>query len=170
MNISLIGMSGVGKSIIGKELANRLKYRFIDVDEIIEKKTGMRLQQIIDNSGDEEFLRIEEKSVLGLNDLKNCVISSGGSVVYSEKIMKFLKKNSVVVFLDASLESIKSKTDFSSRGIVGLKKKGLETLFMERLPLYRKYSDLTIEISKDDDTNFIIKSIIEKIKEKSSKK
>jgi len=78
MNITFIGMSGVGKSIIGKELAKRLNYKFLDIDELIEEKIGLKLQQIIDNSGEKRFLEIEKKTILGLGRLDNCVISPGG--------------------------------------------------------------------------------------------
>ncbi|MCK5176932.1 MAG: (d)CMP kinase, partial [Candidatus Aenigmarchaeota archaeon] len=56
MNITLIGMAGVGKSFIGKKLAKKLNYDFIDVDELIEKNTNLKLQQIIDKFGERYFL------------------------------------------------------------------------------------------------------------------
>jgi shikimate kinase len=74
------------------------------------------------------------------------VISPGGSSIYSEKAMNFLKTISKIVFLNATLEEIKKRTsNFSKRGIVGLEM-GLEKLFDERLPLYRKYADITIDL------------------------
>src|SRR3989344_5472152 len=106
MNITLIGMPGVGKTLIGKELAKKLDYNFIDVDEIMEKNSGFKLQRIIDLFGEDEFLKTEEKTVLELGELDRAVISPGGSVVYCEKAMKFLKRTSKVVFLNASFETI----------------------------------------------------------------
>ena len=98
MNISLIGMAGAGKSITGKELAKRLSYEFLDIDKIIERETGLNLQKIIDNLGEKKFLEIEEKTILKLGELKNCIVSTGGSAIYSPTAIEFLKKNSVVVF------------------------------------------------------------------------
>jgi shikimate kinase len=148
MNVTLIGMSGVGKSRIGHILAEKLNYRFIDVDRIIEEAQNRRLQDLVDCLGDERFLELEENAVLSLDGVKNSVIASGGSSVYSEKSMAFLKSISKVVFLDASLEEIKRRThDFSGRGIVGLKAKGLEQVFLERQPLYRRYADITVDVS-----------------------
>lgn len=148
MNITLIGMSGVGKSRIGKLLAAELNYRFVDIDRIIEKQYGKRLQNIVDCLGDEEFLKLEENAILSIGEASNAVICPGGSSIYSEKAMKFLKGISKIVFLNASLEQIKRRVpDFSGRGIVGLKEKGLERLFEERLPLYRKYADKTVDLS-----------------------
>ncbi len=170
MNIALIGMAGVGKSALGEELAKRLNYRFLDIDEVIEKKTKLRLQEIIDSSGEDEFLKIEEKAVLGLGELDRCVISPGGSVVYSKAAMGFLKENSVVVFLDASFESINGRiTNHSTRGIIGLKNKSLKELFEERLPLYKKYADITIEMPLDFNANAAVDDIIREVSQMENK-
>ncbi len=148
MNVTLIGMSGVGKSRIGELLSKRLNYRFIDVDRIIEEAQNRKLRDLVDCLGDEKFLALEEKAILSLGAVCNCVISSGGSSVYSGRAMGFLKGISVVVFLDASLEEIERRTvDFSERGVVGLKERGLEGVFLERLPLYRRYADVTIDVT-----------------------
>ncbi len=148
MNVTLIGMSGVGKSRIGQLLSRKLNYRFIDVDRIIEEAQNKRLQDLVDCLGDAKFLELEEKAILSLGEVANSVISSGGSSVYSERAMNLLRGISVVVFLDASLEEIKRRTvDFSGRGIVGLKEKGLEELFLERLPFYRRYADVTVDVT-----------------------
>ncbi len=166
MNITLIGMSGIGKSIIGKELAKRLKYRFIDTDKKIEEIYKSKLQKILDNFGDEKFLEIEEKTILNLGKIDNYVISPGGSIVYLKDAMKFLKKNSIVIFLNAPLKFIKNRTsDFSQRGIVGYKTKRLKTLFNERYPLYKQYADITINLPEDFDMNTIMNDIIKKIRE-----
>ncbi len=164
MNITLIGMSGVGKSRAGKVLAKKLNYCFVDIDRIIEKANGKKLQDLIDSLGDEKFLELEENAILSIGNISNCIISPGGSSIYSEKAMTFLKAISKIVFLNASLEQIKSHTaNFSERGIVGLKEKGLEKLFEERLPLYRRYADLTIDFSENNDKP-IVDRIIENLR------
>jgi shikimate kinase len=161
MNITFIGMPGVGKSVIGRELAKRLNYRFIDVDEIIEEQSGLKLQEIIDRFGDDKFLEMEKRAVLGLNTLDNCIIAPGGSVIYSPEAMGFLKRNSIIVFLNAPLKTIRKRLrNLDVRGIVGLKKKSLKALFDERLILYGQYADLTIEILDDSDIESIIGAII----------
>ncbi len=164
MNITLIGMPGVGKTTLGKELAKKLNYDFIDVDDIIEKKAKLKLQQIITRFGDNEFLKIEEKCVLELGEPDNCIISTGGSIVYSAEAMKFLKKISVVIFLDDSLKNINNRiSNRSTRGIIGLKKKGLEALFNERAPLYKKYADITVKMPEDFNINRVVKNIVDSI-------
>ena len=164
MNITLIGMSGVGKSRIGRELSNKVGYNFIDIDEIIERNSDKKLQEMIDGLGNEKFLKIEEEAILGIGRIDNSVISPGGSSIYSERAMNFLKSISKIVFLSATLQEIKNRTsNFSKRGIVGLER-GLEKLFEERLPLYRKYADITIDLksgySDESVVNKIVKDVI----------
>ncbi|MFH1255882.1 MAG: shikimate kinase [Candidatus Diapherotrites archaeon] len=172
MNITLIGMPGSGKSVIGKELAELLGYRFIDSDRTIEEKTGMKLQQIIDKFGYEKFIKIEEAAVIGCVKKNNCecVFSPGGSVVYCAKAMDSLRKNSLIVFLDAPFKSIYSRTENrDTRGIVGLKNKSLEELFDERLALYKKYAGLTVKVPADFNKEQVVKKII-KLTHQCSKK
>lgn len=163
MNITLIGMSGVGKTLVGKELAKNMKYNFIDIDETLEKKYNLKLQELIEKFGKKKFLNLEERAVLDVGKTDNLVISTGGSIIYSEEAMNFLKTISKIVFLDAPLNDIKNRiTDFSKRGIVGLEN-GLEKLFEERLQLYKKYADITIKVPRKFDLNMIIKNIIKNL-------
>lgn len=107
MNITLIGMPGAGKSSIGKKLAEELHYSFIDADETIKKNTGLKLQDIIDRYGETAFLEMEQRVIMDLAITDKLVICTGGSVVYSEKAMHFLKKNSIIIFLNAELKTLK---------------------------------------------------------------
>ncbi len=166
-NITLIGMAGVGKSTIGNKLAKRLNCKFLDVDKIIEKKNKLKLQQVVDKFGDNKFLKIEEKAILSLNKLNkpdNYIISPGGSVIYSKKAMKFLKKISIIVFLKTSFKNIKRNLVYpEGRGIVGFKKKSLKTLFSEREILYKKNADVIIGIPEEFNIDVIIRNITKKI-------
>ena len=166
MNITLIGMAGVGKSKVGRVLAKKLNYDFIDVDEIIEKNSKLKLQQIIDQFGDDEFMKIEEKAILGLGKLNNCIVSPGGSAAYSANAMEFLKKISVVVFLNAPFIVVDKVKNRLTRGIVGLKGKGLRSLFEERLPLYRKYADVILDLDEDYEIEGVAEEILERLNKK----
>lgn len=164
MNITLIGMAGVGKSALGKELAKRLGYRFIDTDELIERDQDLTLQEIIDRFGEAKFLKIEQEAILNLKGIDKAIISPGGSVIYCPEAMKFLKENSTIVFLNASFESIEKRIpNRSSRGIVGLREKTLEDVFHERLPLYMKYADITIEMPREFDMEAAFREIVKKV-------
>ena len=145
MNITLIGMPGAGKSTFGKIFAKRYRMNFIDVDKVIEKKIGMKLQEFIDKFGDKKFSEIEEKTILELGNVKNTVISPGGSAVYSPPAIEFLRKQSFIVFISRRFEYLNNRLkNRSIRGIIGLKNKTLKKLFYERDILYKKYADITI--------------------------
>ncbi|MDQ1251234.1 MAG: shikimate kinase [Euryarchaeota archaeon] len=162
MNITLIGMAGAGKSTIGRALARRLNYTFIDVDCLITEKTGMTLQALIDKQGDLALIRFEEEAILKLDQVKECVISPGGSVVYSEKAMEHLKKVSKIVFLDAPFRSIvKRIRNTRNRGIVGLRDRSLKELFEDRIILYKKYADFSVKIRERENVQKIVDRIIQ---------
>jgi shikimate kinase len=163
MNITLIGMSGVGKSRIGQLLAQKLHFSFIDIDRVMEKNSGRKLQELVDCLGDMKFIEAEEIAILDIGKVSDTVISPGGSAIYSEKAMTLLKGISKVVFLSAALAEIEKRTvNFSERGIVGLKEKGINRLFEERLPLYLKYADVTVDIEGCSD-QAIVDMLVEKV-------
>jgi shikimate kinase len=145
MNIVLIGMPGSGKSSIGRKLAMSLSCDFIDGDDLIKSKTQMNLQDYIDRFGDEEFLKLEEKTILDLN-VQNCVIAPGGSIIYSQKAINHLKRNSIIIFLDLSFNIWSKIRGLDKRGIAYLRKKSYKELFDERLALCQRYSDLTLKV------------------------
>jgi shikimate kinase len=148
MNITLIGMPGAGKSLMGKEVARRLNLRLIDTDELIRQRTGLSLGETLARLGDELFIQLEEKIVLQLGNFDNCVLSPGGSVIYSKKAIDFLKRRSVVISLNVPVEVILDRVE-PQRGVVRLRDKSLKDLFNERLPLYEKYANQTISANRD---------------------
>jgi shikimate kinase len=161
MNITLIGMPGAGKSFVGKKLAEKLNYKFIDVDNIIEEKTKLKLQELLDKYGEDKFLEIEEKTVLELGEIDKCVISPGGSIIYSEKTMNFLKKISKIVFLYDTFENLNKRIkDKETRGMIGLKAKSFKDLFEERMVLYKKYADITVNIPEDLNADVVVEEIL----------
>lgn len=162
MNITLIGMAGAGKSTIGRILAKRLSYTFIDVDHLIKENTGMPLQTLIDKQGDSALISFEEEAILSLGQVDRCVISPGGSVVYSEKAMEHLKKISKIIFLDTDFRSISRRLpNARKRGIVGLRDRSLKELFEERIVLYHKYADFSIKLRGKENIQKITGKIIE---------
>ncbi|ADI73419.1 shikimate kinase [Methanohalobium evestigatum Z-7303] len=163
MNITIIGMAGAGKSTIGKSMAKKLGYRFIDIDKLVEKKSDKNLQELIDTHGDNALLELEEQTVLELrlNTEDECIISPGGSIVYSDSAMEFLDKYSTIVFLDVSFDVItKRLSNSATRGMVGIKNKSLEDLFRERRKLYNKYANITVKLNKHNRVSETVNKII----------
>lgn len=164
MNITLIGMPGAGKSSVGRELASSIEYEFIDIDILINNRLHIPLQQLIDTQGDQALVNIESEIILDLNLSDNSVISTGGSVIYSEKSMQYLKEKSLIIFLDVPLYRIKKQIgDANSRGIIGLKNNSIETLFIERHHLYQKYADTIIYVIDEDTVKSVSDNILDEI-------
>lgn len=144
-NLILTGMPACGKSTLGVVLAKTLGMRFVDTDLLIQEVENCKLQEIIDERGMEEFLRIEEK-VLSEVEAENSIISTGGSAVYSDKAMKHLGSIGDVVYIKLSLEEIERRlNNIKTRGIAMKPGETLADLYNMRVPLYEKYADITIE-------------------------
>lgn len=148
--LTLIGMPGSGKSAVGKIIASRLGWHFIDTDKCIERRQGIPLQSLIDQVGDESFRLLEEEAIVNLALSEGTVIATGGSVVYSDPGMRHLASISTVVFLDATMEAIRAHiASEAPRGIIGMKQGGLEELYRERLPRYRQYASLIVNLGAE---------------------
>jgi shikimate kinase len=144
-NITLIGMPGAGKSTTGVILAKILGMGFIDTDVRIQTDQGKTLQQIVDESGHLALRAVEERIVRSL-DVRNHVIATGGSVVYSKMAMDHLRSLSTIVFLKCGLEELRRRIrNFDSRGIARKRGQSFDAVFRERQPLYRKYAELTVD-------------------------
>ncbi len=149
-NIVLIGMPGSGKSTCGVLAAKALLKNFFDTDLLLQGVEERRLQDILDEEGIDYFLKAEENTISSL-DIGATVIATGGSVVYSDQIMKHLKKNGIVIYLHLSYETmVKRIRNMTTRGVVMKSGDTLEDMYYERLPLYEKWADITINC--DDNT------------------
>lgn len=157
-NIVLIGMPASGKSTIGVLLAKAMGMDFVDTDLLIQKNRNALLQDIIIRIGIQEFIKIEEQTVLDL-DCSNSIIATGGSVIYSDIAVKHLKKNGIILYLDVNYDEINRRlTNITSRGIVFGPGQDLRGLFEERVPLYRKHADKILTCA-DKDIEDIVCSI-----------
>lgn len=144
-NITLIGMPASGKSTIGVLLAKRLGLSFVDVDILIQEKEQRLLKEIIEQEGIEGFLQIEDQVNREL-DVERSVIAPGGSVIYGAEAMAYLKGISTVVYLQLSYEELEERLgDLKDRGVALKDGMCLRDLYEERLPLYEKYADITID-------------------------
>lgn len=143
-NLVLIGMPGSGKSTIGIILAKRTSHDFVDTDVLIQSAEHRSLQDIMDKDGYLALREIEARVLQGLN-VENHVISTGGSAVYSDAAMQHLRKSSICIYLDVSVETLRKRiTDYETRGIAKRPEQSFTDLFEERTQLYRKYADITI--------------------------
>lgn len=105
-NLALTGFMGVGKSTLGRYLANTLGYQFIDTDELIETRAGRPISEIFATDGEEFFRQLEHDLVKEMRSWTRTVISTGGGLITKNDNLDVLKSYSFVVCLWASPTTI----------------------------------------------------------------
>lgn len=105
-NLALIGFIGSGKSSVGKMVAARLHFDFLDADEFIEAHVGKSITRIFAEDGEPAFREYERQVVEHLKGLENTVISTGGGLPANEKNLAGLKSHALVVYLWATPQKV----------------------------------------------------------------
>lgn len=146
--IFLVGPMGAGKSTIGRLLAQRLNWAFVDLDTDIERRCGANIPWIFDVEGEEGF-RARETSVLEeLSLADNTVLATGGGAVLREYNRALLKERGLVVFLKASVGQLVERTARDrNRPLLQVpdREQRIREILHERLPLYNEVAHLVIE-------------------------
>ncbi|MBQ9801584.1 MAG: shikimate kinase [Clostridia bacterium] len=138
-------MPSCGKSTVGVLLAKRLGMRFLDSDLVIQEREGRLLHEIIAADGMARFLEIENEICAAL-EVKDTVISTGGSVVYGKEAMAHLRESGTVIYLKISYETLTRRLgDYVNRGVVLREGFTLADLYRERAALYEQYADYTVD-------------------------
>ncbi len=162
MNITLIGMPGAGKSFVGRSLAEKINFYFIELDKIIEEMYGLPLPTIVEKFGEGDFLDKESAVVIGETNISdNLVVSPGGSVVYREASMKHLKKISKIIYLKVPQSVLEDRVGDAPRGIIGIGARSFSELYAERTVLYEKWSDEIV--NGNEHVDVVVEDIIRKI-------
>lgn len=160
-NIVLIGLSGAGKTTIGKHLSAALDMPFTDSDENIEKTYG-RISDLF-LKGEEYFRDLESKMILSLSSLDGVIISTGGGVVIRPANMEALKKKGVIFYISRSVEDILKSLDTNNRPLLKKNPESLYRLYDERDPLYGEYCDYRVDSTDMKNAIRTIKAIWAKI-------
>lgn len=143
-NIVLIGMPGVGKSTVGVILAKMLGLQFIDADLLIQQQEGKLLREIIEQSGVDGFIQVENRVNASI-EAERAIIATGGSVVYGEEAMRHLKSIGLLLYLYVPYGLLEKRlSDIRGRGVVLREGQSLRDLYRERTPLYEQYADLCV--------------------------
>lgn len=154
MNIVLIGYRGVGKSTIGKQLANRMGMNFVDTDELIMQRAGKTIREIFQQGGEALFRDLESAVVDDLAEADNTVVAAGGGAVLRKSNVEKLQANGRIVWLQAPAEVLweriradtltaANRPDLTSGG-------GLEEilrLLQIRAPLYAAAADIALDVA-----------------------
>ena len=106
MNIVLIGFMGCGKTTIGRKLAVRLGYRFIDTDYQIEKEQDVRVKEIFAKSGETHFRALETDLLQRLTKTNNTIVATGGGILTTSGNMDIVRKIGKSIYLKACVEDI----------------------------------------------------------------
>ncbi len=151
MNIVLIGYRGTGKSTIGKILAEKLKRPLIPVDELIVKKAGMSIPEIVEKHGWDNFRDLESEVVEEITNISNCIIDCGGGVILRDENVENLKQNGKCFLLKADIDTIISRIQGDDNRPVlkeGMRfREEQEKVLKEREPKYKAAADVEIDTS-----------------------
>lgn len=148
--VTFIGMPGVGKSNIARKLRTLLGDELIvlDIDELlVVHRRAKSLQEVVASMRPEKFTELEgEMTIHAVNSLHGpAIIAPGGSIIYHERAMEILRRETHIIYLEASLETIERRIARKpDRGIVFLPGETLADLYARRTPLYERWADETI--------------------------
>ena len=137
-NICLVGMPGSGKSTIGALLAKRTGRTFVDTDAVVEERAGLSIPELFRLEGEAGFRRRESAVLAELGKQSSLVIATGGGCVTREENYRSLHQNGRIVFLERSPDVLPREGRPLSQGA------DLKKLYQTRLPLYRRFADLTV--------------------------
>ena len=160
-NLTLTGMMGVGKSTIGKILATKLNYKFVDVDKLIEDKEGTSINFIFKNKSESYFRKIENDITLAELKKYDSVISLGGGAFLNDLIRKSAKKLSASFWLDIPIDELIKRLKKNRKRPLLLKKNTsdeVKKIYFDRKKIYNE-ADYRIKcdsLKSEDIANKII--------------
>jgi shikimate kinase len=150
-NIYLVGMMGAGKTTVGRLLARRLKLRFIDADQELERRCGVKIPLIFEIEGEAGFRAREAQVLSDLVALDGVVLATGGGVVLLEENRRRLAARGTVVYLRATPEDLHERIrQDRNRPLLatGDPFTRLRELHAQRDALYREVADLVVDTGK----------------------
>jgi shikimate kinase len=171
-NIVLIGFMGTGKSTVGMRLAERLHLEFVDMDREIERITGMSISQLFRKHGETRFRSEEQLMAQKLGQRTNLVIATGGGVVIHPENVAALKRNGIIVGLEASPEVIMSRVSRKKSNRPLLSKhttiEDIEKMLASREEYYAR-ADIRVNTTGQE-LNKVVNEIISQVKRMNSRR
>jgi shikimate kinase len=164
VDIYLIGMMGVGKTTVGKLLAEKIGYGFLDTDEVIVKAAGKSINEIFAENGEAEFRQLESNVLAQVCAYTKLIIATGGGIVMQQHNWSYLH-HGVIVWLDVPIPILlKRLAEDNTRPLLqdSNPESKLQSLLEERQSLYSQ-ADLHITISATETPEEIATRILETI-------
>ena len=158
--IALIGFMGSGKTTVGRLVAARLGYRFLDLDVLITENAGKSIREIFDEDGEDAFRRIESDALYSVREMNRLVIATGGGAPIRQENQEFFENLAATFYLEVSFKEFLDRTGRDhGRPLLDRSDKELEKLHKSRVSIYRslgqriitdsrKPSDIAAEILK----------------------
>ncbi|PYJ72037.1 MAG: shikimate kinase [Verrucomicrobia bacterium] len=165
-SIALIGMMGVGKSLVGKALEQKTGLSRFDTDEITSSKLKMPIKEIFSTHGEEHFRNLETETLRSISLEKPAIIVTGGGIVLRAENVDLLRQLGTVVWLDADEKTLRMRIrSLSDRPLLQTANPGatLSELLAAREPLYRRAADLRVDVSQKQPEE-VAELILENIK------
>lgn len=165
MNLILCGMPGVGKTTVGRKIAELSARRWYDTDDVIVERFG-KISEIFACRGEAYFRKIETETTRELSAMDGLVISVGGGLVLKAENVDLLRANGKIVYLRASLSTLASRLKADGErpllsGAEALSDK-LKTMMQSRTPVYESVADFALDI--DGKTpEYVAREILEKV-------
>ncbi|BAQ64192.1 shikimate kinase [Geminocystis sp. NIES-3709] len=164
LDVYLIGMMGSGKTTIGKLLAEKLNYRFLDTDSIIETVTHKTINEIFAEEGEASFRQLESDILREISAYTRTVIATGGGIILCQDNWSHLR-DGMVIWLDVPVDVlVKRLADDDTRPLLhqeDLRAK-LTDLRQQREYLYQQ-ADITFTIDDRDTPEDIVNQIFQEI-------
>lgn len=146
-NIYLVGMPGAGKTTVGRQLAKRMQRSFVDADQEIEARTGVRIPVIFDIEGEQGFRDRESRVLAELGSRSGLIVATGGGALLRPENRYAIAESGVVVYLHATPQLLVERTRLDhNRPLLQVDDplKKIEELFAVRDPLYREVADIIV--------------------------
>lgn len=165
-NLFVVGLMAVGKSTVGKLLADSLKMPFYDSDHEIEARAGAEISWIFDMEGEQGFRLREEQVIEDLTQMDGVVVATGGGVVKLPSNRRNLAARGTVIHLDCPLPRLLARTSKDKKRPLlsgGNREEILKELLAERGPLYEEIADYRF-VSDDHSAKQLVSKIIKQLR------
>ncbi len=161
-SLFLVGPMASGKTTVGQKLAKQLGLEFIDVDQEIERRSGVSIAWIFDVEGEQLFRERECRIIEELSLLPGLLMATGGGAILKEENRRCLVERGAVLFLDTTVDTQLNRTTYDTKRPLLQnvdKRKVLTRLKQERDPLYREVADVIVKVDNRS-TNKMIEAIM----------
>jgi shikimate kinase len=141
-------MPSSGKSTIAKALAECLGYTYMDLDHMVEEREGMSLIEVMHQNGAQYFRDMEYQFLQDIPSDTSVVIATPGSAIYHEPMMRWLQEHTYIICIEEDISVIEERLAHTPKAISDLKEKGLQRLWEERMPVYKKWAHVIVETNQ----------------------